>query len=102
LVVVDQREKNLCSTTSSELVLPQELPSVEEALKKLSAALNALETPGLEKSEVMRLRAIIQAVKVYKELLTDYMNYRGLEVELMELSKKYEQLTSKDPGAPLK
>jgi DNA-binding Lrp family transcriptional regulator len=96
------QKKIVCSTTSSELVLPQELPSVEETLKKLSAALNALETPGLEKSEVMRLRAIIQAVKVYKELLTDYMNYRGLEVELMELSKKYEQLTSKDPGAPLK
>lgn len=91
----------LCSTTSSELVLPQELPSVEETLKTLSAALTALETPGLEKSEVMRLRAIIQGAKVYKELLADYMDYRGLEAELMEFRKKYEQLASKGLSAPL-
>ena len=76
--------------------MPEELPSVEEALKKLSAALTALETPGLDKSEVMRLRAIIQGAKVYKELLADYMDYRGLEAELMESNAKYGQLSQKD------
>jgi hypothetical protein len=96
LEVVVQK-KIVCSTTSN-LVMPQELPSVEETLKTLSAALSALETPGLEKSEVMRLRAVIQGVKVYKELLADYMDYRGLEAELMELRKKYEQLASKGRG----
>jgi hypothetical protein len=92
LVVV--QKKIVCSTTSN-LVMPQELPSVEETLKKLSAALTALETPGLDKSEVTRLRAIIQGAKVYKELLADYMDYRGLEAELMELSAKYGQLPQK-------
>ena len=93
LEVVVQK-KIVCSTTSN-LVMPQELPSVEETLKKLSAALTALETPGLDKSEVTRLRAIIQGAKVYKELLADYMDYRGLEAELMELKAKYGQLPQK-------
>jgi hypothetical protein len=97
LEVVVQK-KFVCSTTSSELTLPQELPSVEQALKTLSAALTALEMPGLEKSEVIRLRAIIQGVKVYKELVADYMDYRGLEDELMEWGKKYEQLALKRLG----
>ena len=38
-------------------------------LKVLVAALKALETEGLDKSEVLRLRGIVQSVKVYKELL---------------------------------
>ena len=50
-VVVRQIQQ---TTTSNEL------PSVEEALKKLAAAMNALETPGLSKAEVMRLRSLIQ------------------------------------------
>jgi hypothetical protein len=53
----------------------------------LSAALSSLET--LEKSEVMRLRAIIQGAKVYKVLFADYVDYRGLEAELMELKAKW-------------
>ena len=89
LEVVDEEKKNL-STTTSKLELPAELPSVEEALKMLSAALTALDTLGLEKSEVLRLRGIISGAKVYKELLTDYMNYRGLEAKLLELKDKYE------------
>lgn len=97
---VVEHKKIVCSTTSN-FVMPQELPSVEETLRKLYAALTALETPGIEKSEVMRLRAIIQGAKVYKELLADYMDYRGLEAELMEFRKKYEQLASKGLSAPL-
>ena len=89
LEVVDEEKKNL-STTTSKLELPAELPSVEETLKMLSAALTALDTPGLEKSEVLRLRGIISGAKVYKELLEDYMNYRGLEAKLLELKDKYE------------
>jgi hypothetical protein len=88
LEVVDEEKKNISTTTSLEL--PEELPSVEETLLKLSAALKALEKPGLEKNEVLRLRGIIAGAKVYKELLADYMNYRGLEAKLLELKKKYE------------
>ena len=88
LEVVDEEKKNISTTTSLEL--PAELPSVEETLLKLSAALKALEKPGLEKNEVLRLRGIIAGAKVYKELLADYMNYRGLEAKLLELKRKYE------------
>jgi hypothetical protein len=42
------------------------LPSVEEALKILVAAMNALETPDLSKTEVLRLRSIIQATSAYQ------------------------------------
>jgi hypothetical protein len=71
------------------------LPSVEETLKKLAAALTALETPGLDQSEVLRLRGIIQGCKVYKEILAEYADYRGLEAELLELRAKYEELRKK-------
>jgi hypothetical protein len=48
------------------LKLPEELPSVEEALKILVAAMKALETPDLSKTEVLRLRSIIQATSAYQ------------------------------------
>jgi endonuclease III-like uncharacterized protein len=48
------------------LKLPEESPSDEEALKKLAAAMNALETPYLSKTEVLRLRSIIQTAGVYQ------------------------------------
>ena len=61
-------------TTTTNLTLPTELPSVEEALRTLSAALKALETPGLDQAEVLRLRSIISGVKIYKELFADYLD----------------------------
>jgi hypothetical protein len=96
LEVVDEMKKNISTTTSLEL--PAELPSVEETLLKLSAVLAALEKPGLEKSDILRLRGIISGAKVYKELLADYINYRGLEAELLELWEKYVELSKKTQG----
>jgi hypothetical protein len=96
LEVVDEEKKNISTTTSLEL--PAELPSVEETLLKLSAVLAALEKPGLEKSDILRLRGIISGAKVYKELLADYINYRGLEAELLELREKYVELSKKTQG----
>jgi hypothetical protein len=93
LEVVEQK-KLVCSTTS----LPRELPSVEETLKTLSAALKSLETPGLDKNEILRLRCLIIGAKVYKELLADYVNYKGLEAELLELREKYAELAKKTQG----
>jgi len=81
--------QNICSTTTSELIMPEELPSIEEALKILAAAMNALQTPGLTKAEVQRLRNIIQGCKIYKELLADYVNYRQIEAKLVEMEQKY-------------
>lgn len=79
-------------TTTSKLNLAAELPSVEESLKMLNAALKALDVPGLDKSETLRLRTIIQGVRIYKELLADYINYRAIEVKLVELEAKYAKL----------
>ncbi len=94
LEVVDQRKKVRCSTTTAELVLPKELFSVEEVLKELHAAVIGLKAPGLDKTEVIRLRGIIAGCKVYKEMLADYMDYRGIEEELVELRMKYEVLST--------
>jgi hypothetical protein len=92
LVEQQQAAANCCC--SSNLEIPEEMPSVEEALKTLCAALKALETPGLNKSEVLRLRSIISGIKTYKELFVDYLGYRGLEQRLLELEGKYSALAT--------
>jgi hypothetical protein len=71
------------------------LPSIEETLKILAAALEALKTPGLEKAEVLRLRGIIAGAKVYQERFEVYVRYRELEEELMEARRKYAELRKK-------
>lgn len=95
VVVVQPKSKR---TTTSNLVLPEDLPTVKEQLRVLSAALKELETPGLDQSEVLRLRSIIQGVKIYQELFVDYVDYRGIEAELMELRQKYEELAKEAEG----
>ena len=62
----DGSEKNTPSTTTfDKLILPIELPSIgEEELKTLVGALKGLKTPKLDKTDVLRLRIIIQGVKV--------------------------------------
>jgi len=78
----------------SDLVLPKELPSVEEALKILCAALTSLQKGGFDQAEVFRLRTVIQGVKIYKELLADYINYRGIEAKMIEMGEDYARLES--------
>jgi hypothetical protein len=90
-------EKNQL-TTSSRSRLPSELPSIENVMKRLSAALEALEQPGIEKKEIIRLRCFIQGVKIYKELFADYVHYREIEAELVELRQKYEELAKEAKG----
>ena len=65
--------------TTSSLPLPAELPSVEEALKKLAGALEAASAPGLSKVEVQRLQVIGVLARAYKDILADYLDYRGIE-----------------------
>jgi hypothetical protein len=95
LISKEEEARKKRTSSSTKLKLPKELPSVEETLKTLCAALAALETPGLDKAEVLRLRGIISGCKMYKELLADYVNYRGLEAELLELKEKYGSLNKK-------
>ena len=96
LEVVDASEKNTPSTTTlDKLILPDELPSIEEELKTLVGALKRLEAQNLDKIDVLRFRGIIQGVKVYQELIAQYVDYRGLEAELLEWREKYADLAKK-------
>lgn len=82
-------KKKLLTTTSNS-PLPQELPSIENIMKRLSAALSGLEISGIDKKEIVRLRSFIQGAKVHKELFADYVHYRELEAELIELRRQYD------------
>jgi Tfp pilus assembly protein PilO len=84
-------------TTTSELKLPPELPSIEEALKILAAALKAGSQSGLNRTEVQRLHAVANLARTYKELLADYIDYRDIEVKLLEMEEKYAQLATQKP-----
>jgi Tfp pilus assembly protein PilO len=76
----------------SSIYLPRELPSVEEALRMLAGALKAAVKPGLDRVEVQRLQAVATISKTYKELLTDYINYREIEAKLKEMEELNAQL----------
>ena len=71
------------------------LPSVEQALKFLVAAIGQMGIPGLGHAEVNRLRGIINGVKVYKELFADYLKYKELEQHMVELAGKYPETGKK-------
>jgi len=78
-----------------DLKLPEELPSVDAELKGLAAAVEALRQPGLSRAEASRQHNIIAGVKVYQELYAKFVDYCGLETELLELRKKFESLNAK-------
>jgi hypothetical protein len=76
-------------TTTTSIQMPKDLPSVEEALRMLAGALKAACKPGLDKVEVQRLQVMATLARTYKELLSDYINYRGIEAKLVDLEAKY-------------
>ena len=93
VVVTSQKNSGVTTTTRlTTLELPAELPSIEEQLKVLVAALDALRKPEIERLDVLRLRAIIQGVRVYQELIGEYVDYRGIEEKLFDLEAKYAKL----------
>ncbi len=96
LEVVEQKRSDICTTTS--LVMPKELPSVEEALLMLAGALKAACKPGLDKVEVQRLQVVATLARTYKDILVDYMDYRGLEAELLKEREENEENSKKSQG----
>ncbi len=58
----------------------------------LAGALRASLKPGLDKVEVQRLQVVATLARTYKEVLADYINYRAIEVKLIELEGKYARL----------
>ncbi len=86
--------------TTTALPLPAELPSVEETLKDLAGALQAAKAPGLNKVEVQWLQAIATLARTYKEILADYLDYRGVEAKLKDMEAKYAALLTSKNNAP--
>jgi hypothetical protein len=82
-------------STTRELILPPELPSVEEALKILAGALQRSAEVGLDKVEVQRLQVVATLARTYKEILADYVDYRRIETELVDLEAKYARFTER-------
>jgi hypothetical protein len=97
-VVVVQKSTDSRTTTSNKIVLPKELFSVEEALKMLAGALKKACEPGLDKVEVQRLQVVATLARTYKEILADYLDYRGVEAQLLEMRQKYAELAKKTQG----
>lgn len=82
-------------TTTTDLKLPPELPTPEEALKVLAAALQASKEKGLDKVEVERLKAVAQLARTYDTLLDKYVGYRKIEEWLVDLDQKYRELAER-------
>ncbi len=64
------------------------LPTIEEQLHVLNAAIVELRRPGISRAEVARNSKIIDGVKVYNELFAKFVDYRGLETKVLELEKR--------------
>ena len=78
--------------TSSSLKLPKELPSIEETLRILAAALEVSIKPGLDRVDVQRLQVIATLAKTYEELLAKYVNYREIEAKIEQMEEDYDRL----------
>ena len=65
------------------------LPSVEEVLVMVAAAVDRLAEPGLSKVEISRLKAVVRAGETYQRLLADFINYRQIEEKLIDMEAKY-------------
>ncbi len=85
-------------TTTTSLQLPKELISVEEALKILAGALIKAQDSGLDPVEVQRLKVIATLTRHYKDILSEYVGYRGIEARLAKMEEDYERLLSKEAG----
>ena len=86
--------ENLGGTTTSssgELILPTDLPSIEEALLKLAAVMKALENRKLTKTDVMRLRTLIQTSALYQKKFVEFIGYREIEHKVIEANELLER-----------
>lgn len=87
-------QKNFHTTTSS-VENGSKLLTIQEALEKLSTAIKKLESEGLEKKDIIRLRTLIQGIKIYSTAFADYTDYHRVEAEVLELREMVGQLVKK-------
>jgi len=90
---VEQPRASTCSTTSS-VKLPEELFSVEDALKMLAGALKKACELGLDKTDIYRLQVTGNLARTYIDGFAKFVDYAGIERHLQELDKKLELLTN--------
>ena len=81
--------------TSPSLVSSEVLSCPAEALKKVAAAVVALERPDLGRTEIQRLKCIILGAEKYQGLFERVAQYRKLEERFVELEGKYFELVKK-------
>jgi hypothetical protein len=89
LEVVVKRNLQKSTTTCA---LPADLLSVEQVLLSLARAVKALEQPGLDKDEILRLRSLVQGCKIYQDKFAEYVDYRRIEESLMEIGREIASL----------
>ena len=79
LEVVVHDKKFSGTTTTFDLPIPEDLPSIEMQLRVLAGAIEKLQKDDLDKIDVMRLGRLIAGVGKYKELFADYVGYSEIE-----------------------
>ena len=79
--------------------LPKDLFTVEQVLLSLARAVKLLVLSGLDKDEVSRLRSLVQACRVYQDKFAEYVNYRRIESDLVELRKEVAALRAREENA---
>jgi len=77
---------------SGQLEFPKELPSLEEVLKIVAAAIFKACQGGLGKTELQRLDTIATLYKAYAAGLEQYVGFSKIEARLLEMEKKYGEL----------
>ncbi len=82
-------------STSSDVLQPKDLPSVEEILKKFMAAVDTASIPGLGRNEIQRLHVLSKLLRDYMETLGKYMKYSEIEAKLNDMEAKYDALLKK-------
>ncbi len=80
------------SRTTTTAIKSKDLLTHEEALKILVGTLEALREPGLDKVEVTRLKALIDACQTYDSILEKFEKWVEFENRLLEMKKKIDEL----------
>lgn len=94
----DQTRKKFESSSSTEVELPEDVPTIEEALRTLAWVMVRLREKDVSSGEMRRLRLLADVVGKYKGVYADYIDRRRLEMKYEALEKRYEELKKKYEG----
>jgi len=92
------RQKSFVPSSSTEVELPEGVPTIEEALRTLAWVMVRLRDEDLGSGEMRRLRLLADVVGKYKGVYADYIDRRRLEMKYEALEKRYEELKKKYEG----